>query len=177
MPDQPTAARITVGDELPPLRVPVTARTIVMGASASRDWQPQHHDHEWAVRRSGTGGIFLNTPAQAGWIERFLTDWSGPRGRLGRMEFRMRRSVRPGDELCFTGVVRSLAQDGTGCWWARVDVELSVDGERVTSCAANLAVPATDDDNPWAREGAAWRPLPVPATGGGTHVSRSDPYR
>ena len=32
------------GGALPPLRRIVSARDIAMGAAASRDWQPQHHD-------------------------------------------------------------------------------------------------------------------------------------
>lgn len=32
------------GGALPPLRRIVSARDITMGAAASRDWQPQHHD-------------------------------------------------------------------------------------------------------------------------------------
>ena len=77
-----TYEKVSVGDELPPLDVPISARTVVMGATASRDWQPQHHDYAWATKRAGTKDIFLNTPNQAGWIERYLTDWTGARGRV-----------------------------------------------------------------------------------------------
>ena len=58
-----------------------------------------HHDHDFAVNRNGTQDIFLNTPNQAAWFERYLTDWSGPYGRLGRMKFRMKGSVFPGDTM------------------------------------------------------------------------------
>lgn len=153
-----TAASVVAGQALPALEVDVTARTVVMGASASRDWQPQHHDHAWATGRAGTRDIFLNTPAQAGWIERYLTDWTGPRGRLGRMRFRMRRSVVPGDRLVFSGTVDEVVADDAGCWWAAVTVTLAVGDERVTECTARIAVPADDDDNPWRRAGGEWRP-------------------
>jgi len=69
---------VAVGDRLPELPVRITATTIVLGASATRDWQPQHHDHAWAVHRAGTRDIFMNTPTQAGWISRYITDWTGP---------------------------------------------------------------------------------------------------
>jgi acyl dehydratase len=153
-----TAASAAAGQDLPALEVDVTARTIVMGASASRDWQPQHHDHAWATGRAGTRDIFLNTPAQAGWIERYLTDWTGPRGRLGRMRFRMRRSVVPGDRLVFSGRVDEVGDDDAGCRWAFVSITISVGDERVTECTARIAVPSDDDDNPWDRRGEAWRP-------------------
>jgi acyl dehydratase len=153
-----TVADLKLGDRLPRLEVPVTARTVVMGASSSRDWQPQHHDHEWAVNRAGTRDIFLNTPNQAGWIERYLTDWTGPHGRLGRLQFRMRRSVFPGDTLVFDGVVESVTVDERGCGWVDVKVDLTVDGESATECAARVAIPATADSNPWNLGPEAWRP-------------------
>jgi hypothetical protein len=67
-----------VGDKIPTLRYDVTATTIVLGALASRDWRPMHHDHDFAVNRNGTRDIFMNTPNQAAWFERYLTDWTGP---------------------------------------------------------------------------------------------------
>jgi len=149
---------VAAGDRLPRLEVEVTARLVIMGASSSRDWQPQHHDHAWATTRAGTRDIFLNTPNQAGWIERYLTDWAGPRGRLGKMRFRMRRSICTGDTLAFDGVVRTVSRDEAGCLWADVDVTLSVGEERATECVARVALPATAEDNPWARRGNDWAP-------------------
>ena len=147
-------AQLGVGDALPELVVEVTPRTVIMGASSSRDWQPQHHDHAWAVAKVGPRGIFLNTPNQAGWIERYLTSWAGPAARLGRMRFRMRRTVCPGDELHVNGTVTGVADDG----WVDLDVTLTVAGEAVTTCSARLCLPRSSDDNPWSRHGDDWRP-------------------
>ena len=152
------AAHVQAGSRLPVMEVPVTARTVIMGASASRDWQPQHHDHAWAVERAGTLDIFLNTPTQAGWIERYLTDWTGPKGRLGRLRFRMRRSVYPGETLVFQGVVRDVSVDDDDCTWVDLDLELTVDGERATECAARIAIPKEEGDNPWTRPPSSWKP-------------------
>jgi hypothetical protein len=152
------ASGVSPGDRLPRLEVDVTARTVIMGASSSRDWQPQHHDTHWATVRAGTRDIFLNTPNQAGWIERYLTDWTGPRGRLGKLRFRMRSSICVGDRLAFDGVVRALTTDDRGCVWADVDVTLSVGDERATQCIARVALPTGSGDNPWARMGDAWTP-------------------
>ena len=123
-----------MGDRLPELVYDVTATTVVLGALASRDWRPMHHDKDFAVDRNGTRDIFLNTPNQAAWFERFLTDWTGPHGRLGRMTFRMLGSVFPGDTMVFSGVVDEVTVDDTGCGWVGVDVTLSVDGDVKTTC-------------------------------------------
>ncbi len=146
------------GDKLPMLEKRVTARMVIMGAASSRDWQPQHHDHHWATQRAGTRDIFLNTPNQAGWIERYLTDWSGPKGRLGRLKFRMRRSICDGDTVVFEGVVTGVKSDDRGCTWADVDVTLRVGDEAATECSARIAVPGADGDNPWRRAGDDWNP-------------------
>ncbi len=152
---------VNVGDELPPLDYEVTATTVVLGALATRDWRPMHHDKDFAVVRNGTQDIFLNTPNQAAWFERYLTDWTGPHGRLARVTFRMKGSVFPGDTMSLRGLVGSTEVDDTGCGFVNVDVTLSVDGDVKTTCAARLALPTSPDDNPWARRGDRWHPGPL----------------
>ena len=55
------------GDALPTLSIDVTPTTVVLGALASRDWRPMHHDYKFATERNGVADIFLNTPNQAAW--------------------------------------------------------------------------------------------------------------
>ena len=149
---------VSVGDELPPLGVDMTATLVVLGAMASRDWRPMHHDHAFAVHRQGVKDIFLNTPNQAAWFERYLTDWSGPHGRLGRMTFRMRASVFPGDTMVLHGTVRAVETDTAGCGWVALDLTMRVGDDVKTSCSARIALPTTPDDNPWARRAERWQP-------------------
>jgi acyl dehydratase len=154
---------LAVGDELPELAVEVTATTVVLGALATRDWRPMHHDYKFATERNGTKDIFLNTPNQAAWFERYLTDWTGPHGRIGKVTFRMRDSVFPGDTMVFRGVVTEVSTDDAGCGWVAVDVALTVAGDdgadrTMTTGAARIAVPVDADDNPWARGPETWRP-------------------
>jgi hypothetical protein len=146
------------GHEVPALAYDVTATTVVLGALATRDWRPMHHDHDFAVNRNGTRDIFLNTPNQAAWFERYLTDWTGPRGRLGRMTFRMVDSVFPGDTMVFTGTVTAVDTDDVGCGWVDVKLAVSVEGAVKTTCTARVAVPVDAADNPWTRRGDQWKP-------------------
>jgi acyl dehydratase len=153
-----TLDAVREGDGIASLSYDVTATTIVLGAFASRDWRPMHHDHHFAVHRNGTKDIFMNTPTQAAWFERYVTDWTGPRGRLGRMTFRMIGSVFPGDTMVFSGSVQRVDVDQTGCGWVDLALTLSVGDATVTECAARVALPTTHDDNPWRRRGDRWRP-------------------
>jgi acyl dehydratase len=146
------------GDVLPELRYDVTATTVVLGALATRDTRPMHHDHDFAVNRNGTQDIFLNTPNQAAWFERYLTDWSGPRGRLGRMKFRMKGSVFPGDTMVLAGTIEHTETDDLGCGWASVLVRLTVEDDLKTDCTARIALPVHEGDNPWTRRGDQWVP-------------------
>ncbi|HVV75673.1 MAG TPA: hypothetical protein VHC43_06515 [Mycobacteriales bacterium] len=153
-----TFDQVTVGDTLPPLSYDVTATTVVLGALASRDWRPQHHDYAFATQRNGVQDIFLNSPNQAAWLERYVTDWTGPRGRMGKLGFRMLDSIFPGDTMVFDGTVASVDTDDAGCGWVGIEIKVSV-GERVcTTATAKVALPMTPQDNPWSRKGENWKP-------------------
>ena len=149
---------VQVGDRLPTLSYDVTATTVVLGALASRDWRPMHHDYDFAVNRNGLKNIFLNTPNQAAWFERYVTDWTGPYGRLGRMKFRMKSSVYPGDTMHLDGSVETVETDDTGCGWVSLGLALSVEGQPMTECSARVAIPVSADDNPWTRRADQWKP-------------------
>lgn len=149
---------VRAGDRLPELAWDVTATGIVLGALAARDWRPMHHDRDFATGHSGTRDIFMNTPNQAHWFERYVTDWTGPAGRLGRMEFRMRASVYPGDRMVLTGEVLEVGTDEAGCGWVTLALTLSVGDATKTECTTRVALPVDAADNPWTRRGPEWTP-------------------
>jgi hypothetical protein len=153
-----TADCIKPGDLLPTLRVPITATTVVMGASATRDWQPQHHDRAWATERARARDIFLNTPTQAGWISRYITDWTGMTGRLGRVNFRMKSTICPGDLMVMTGVVKRVFADVAAGHWVELAIDLKVGEVLATTCTASVSVPASvGAESPWQRKADRWR--------------------
>ena len=153
-----TLDRVASGQKLPELAYDVTATTVVLGAVATRDWRPMHHDKEFAQKRNGVRDVFLNTPNLAHWFERYISDWTGPRARPGRMKFFMRGSVFAGDRMLFRGEVKEVETDATGCAWVTVEVNVSVEGNVMTACTARVAIPTGPDDNPWRRKGDAWKP-------------------
>lgn len=153
-----TFAEVEEGQELPRLEHPVSATTVVLGAIASRDWQPMHHDRDFAINRNGTKDIFINTPTNVAWFQRFVTDWTGPKGRLGKMKFKMKTPVFPGDTMVLTGRVVGKSVDASGCCWIDLDLAVSVGSTVNTECQARFALPADVDDNPWQRHGDRWQP-------------------
>jgi len=153
-----TLDQVKEGQELPELAIDVTATTVVLGALASRDYRPMHHDKDFAVERNGVRNIFINTPNNAAFFERYLTDWTGPKGRLGKIQFRMKDSVFPGDRMVFHGQVEKVEKDAAGCGWVALTVRLTVGGKTTTECTARVALPTSPEDNPWKRRGDEWRP-------------------
>jgi acyl dehydratase len=153
-----TLDQVKVGQTLPELPMDVTATTVVLGALASRDYRPMHHDKDFAVERNGVRNIFINTPNNAAFFERYITDWTGPKGRLGKIQFRMKDSVFPGDRMVFHGKVEKVERDDVGCGWVGLSVWLTVGEKTTTECTARVALPVSADDNPWKRRGDEWRP-------------------
>lgn len=153
-----TFGQVNVGDRLPALVHEVTATSVILGALASRDWRPMHHDRDFAQQRNGTRDIFMNTPNQAAWLERFITDWAGPRSRIGRYKFRMGDSVCPGDTMTLRGEVEAKEIDGQSCHWVTLRITLAVGDQEKTRFSARVALPADETDNPWERTGERWQP-------------------
>ena len=154
----PAHDQVSVGDPLPEVVHDVTATTVVLGALASRDWRPMHHDYRFATERNGTRDIFLNTPNQLAWMERAVTDWTGPKGRLGRVSFRMRDPVFPGDRMTIAALVTAVSVDETGCGWAEVELMMKGGTRACSTGTARVALPMSASDNPWRRSGDDWRP-------------------
>ncbi len=95
---------VAVGDELPPLDIPLTRSLIVATAIASRDYQDVHHDPGLAQER-GSKDIFMNILSTNGFVGRFVTDWAGPNAVLKKVSIRLGAPNYPGDTMQMTGKV------------------------------------------------------------------------
>jgi acyl dehydratase len=98
---------VNVGDELPPLDIPLTRTLIVATAIASRDYQDVHHDSELA-RERGSKDIFMNILSTNGFVGRFVTDWAGPTARIKSVAIRLGAPNYPGDTMHLTGTVETV---------------------------------------------------------------------
>ncbi|PKV86837.1 MaoC family dehydratase [Streptomyces sp. TLI_146] len=96
-----------VGDELPPLEIPITRTLIVAGAVASRDYQDVHHDAVLAQEK-GSPDIFMNILTTNGLVGRYITDHFGPEARLRSVRIRLGAPNHPGDTMTLTGTVTAV---------------------------------------------------------------------
>lgn len=100
----------TVGTELPVLDLPLDRTTIVATALASQDFEDVHHDPGKAQER-GTPDIFMSINSTNGFIDRYVTDWSGPAVRVARVALRLGVPNFPGDTMRLTGEVTGVDRD------------------------------------------------------------------
>lgn len=102
-----TLSEVTVGDQLPELAIPLSRTLIVSTAIASRDYQDVHHDPGLAVER-GSKDVFMNILTSNGMVDRYVSDWAGPRARVKRIKIRLGVPNYPGDTMTMTGEVTAV---------------------------------------------------------------------
>ncbi|GAA3113364.1 MaoC/PaaZ C-terminal domain-containing protein [Streptosporangium carneum] len=127
-----------VGTALPTLDLPLNRTTIVAAAIASQDFEDVHHDPGKAQRR-GTPDIFLSINSTNGFVDRYVTDWSGPNSRITRVSLRLGVPAFPGDTLRFSGEV-------TGTGTETVTLRVTGGNERGVHVTADVTVARTEGD-------------------------------
>ncbi len=103
---------------------PLTRTDFVRYQGASGDFNPIHHDEEFA-KSAGFPTVFSVGMLQAGILGCYCTDWLGAEN-VRRFAVQFREQVWPGDHLvCEATVRRRYEEDGE----RRVDLELLVTRE------------------------------------------------
>lgn len=103
----PTSPAIGIGHTLPPLTIEATPTFVVASALATRDFQDVHHDRDLAQAK-GSKDIFVNILTDTGLVERFVTDWAGPRARIGSINLKLGVPWYAYDTLVLTGEVTGI---------------------------------------------------------------------
>jgi len=116
----PTWDELIVGAECTPREFgPLTRTDFVRYQGASGDFNPIHHDDEFA-QSAGYPGAFSVGMLQAGILATYATDWLGPRN-VRKFGVQFREQVWPGDRLVCSG--RVVDRDDAA---RTVDLELVV---------------------------------------------------
>jgi acyl dehydratase len=126
---------VKTGDMLPERRFgPQTHTDIVRYQGASGDFNPIHHDDEFA-KAAGMPGVFSVGMLQAGYLGTFCVDLFGAES-VRRISVRFAEQVWPADELVCRGVVTKL-EPGT----AELDLTIArPDGGVAVSGSATVAL-------------------------------------
>lgn len=102
---------VQAGQALPELSIDVTPTFVVSTALATRDFQDVHHDRDKAVAR-GSQDIFVNILTTTGLVQRYVTDWAGPRALVRKVAIRLGAPCYAGDTLTFSGRVAECPGPG-----------------------------------------------------------------
>jgi acyl dehydratase len=120
---------------------PLTRTDFVRYQGASGDFNPIHHDEEFA-RAAGAESVFGVGMLHAGVLGTRLARWVGPENVLA-YGVRFTGQVWPGDTLSFTGAVRDIEETEKGPV-AVIDLEVrSQKDETVMTATARAKVAAT----------------------------------
>jgi len=101
---------VATGESLPSSTIHADPTFIVSTALATRDFQDVHHDRDKAQQR-GSKDIFVNILTDTGLVQRYVTDWAGPRAVVKSISLRLGVPWYAYDTLTLTGTVSSV-EDG-----------------------------------------------------------------
>ncbi|HET7741712.1 MAG TPA: MaoC/PaaZ C-terminal domain-containing protein [Mycobacterium sp.] len=143
---QLAAFELKVGAALPERSLEPHSRTdIVRYQGASGDFNPIHHDEEFA-RSAGMPGVFSVGMLQAGYLGTYCVDLFGPES-VRRLSVRFAEQVWPGDELVCRGVIATVSHTDEG---DTVDVDLAIarvnGGVAVSASATVVLEPSADSE-------------------------------
>lgn len=147
-------------EALPTVTRTVTARDIVMGAAASRDWQPQHHDEAYA-RSMNLPGIIMNTPTQTGWFHAYVMDWAGPAARIARWRLRMLRPVCADVSITLSGGILQRQAAEPGFEWLRLFLRMTASENDHSTMEMQLCRPTDGGGTCWEIPSEKWRSPPL----------------
>ncbi|RYG14633.1 MAG: hypothetical protein EON92_01405 [Burkholderiales bacterium] len=132
-------SEIKVGDA-PPVLVqgPVTRTQIVKYAGASYDFNPIHHDEEFA-KKSLSGGIIAHGMMVMGYLGKSVTAWLGT-GQFDRFVARSVAMTRPGDTLRIEGKVEDMTPNASGGGKLRISMTAKHADTGVLLCSGEVEV-------------------------------------
>ena len=96
-----------VGTKLPELSLYGDPTFIVSTAIATRDYQDVHHDRDKAQAK-GSKDIFVNILTDTGLVQRYITDWAGPRAVIRSIGLRLGVPWYAYDTVTFKGEVTAV---------------------------------------------------------------------
>jgi acyl dehydratase len=133
---------VVENEELPSFEITVTRTHIIKYVGAGGDFQPIHHDEEFA-KSSGLPSVFANGLMHGSMLAKVVTDWAGY-GVLKRYKIRFTGIVWPGDTLTFSGnVYKKNRVDNENL----VDCKLQVinqNGDSVIIADATVRLPSAE---------------------------------
>jgi hypothetical protein len=129
------------GTRIPPMEFPVPLKQFVLAVAATRDFYEVHHDDVYA-QALGAPRMYIGTHFMQGLIGRFVTDWSGPDGRMRRLKLTPFDRNHPGDLIRVDGAITGRSDDSKQCV---IDLAISCRNGRGLTHEAEVTVAISTD--------------------------------
>ncbi len=94
----------SLGVPLPELAITLDRLGVIACTTASRDFRAAHYDPD-SARALGFQDVFTDIPTALGFVQRFVTGWSGPGSRVRMVDIRLGSPFYAGDTLRLNGSV------------------------------------------------------------------------
>jgi len=108
------------GDSLPELRKTPTLQTLVKYSAGGGDFNPLHHDYNFAQAKQ-IGSIIVHGRFKYATLGELVSNWLGHAGRIRRLSCQYRGMDLPDKEFVCKGIVKKKSTDG-----GRKTVELDI---------------------------------------------------
>lgn len=138
----PRWSEIEAGHRLPPIRLELTVRRIVLTPAYTYDPFPGHFDVEFA-RAIGHPSIFMNTMPLLGLLDRLVTDWAGPDTFILKHAIALRSPAYAGTTLTVDGTITGKTDPDAGQARTTIEVAATItdaDGQRCATGSVTAAV-------------------------------------
>ncbi len=142
------------GQDVPSVTFNLTIQRLVMSAGANRDFATHHHNTAMG-QADGAPDMHANADSCLAMWERAITDWSGPVGRLKKVNFRITTFNAAGDAVTVSGkVAKKWQEKGLHL----VELDMKTEHARGLSMQGTAVVALPSKSNPsavprWAAEG------------------------
>jgi hydroxyacyl-ACP dehydratase HTD2-like protein with hotdog domain len=141
MADQICFEDVNVGDAIPTNTEVCTEVQLFFFSAATNNGHRIHYDRPYAMQVEGHPDILVHGPLQTALMQKTLTDWIGPKGRLVKIALQNRANAFPGEELRFVGrVVGKREEHGRGL----IDLEVHEEkgeGQVIMPGTATVSLP------------------------------------
>jgi acyl dehydratase len=128
---------VKVGEEIPPLKKPITVIKMAMYAAATWDFVRYHYDDK-AVRDKGYPAPFADGQMLGAFLAQMVTSWIGEAHTLRKLGFRFCAMAFPGDLLTCRGRVAQKSSNREG-GFLKLDLWIENQrGEKIVSPADAL---------------------------------------
>jgi 3-hydroxybutyryl-CoA dehydratase len=134
-----------VGDAIPPREYgPLTIVDTVRWVGLQENWQHLHYDRDHVRLHNGLRTFIASGAYRQALLIRMLTDWTGPRRWLKKINVRYTYSTFEGDMMRFSARIAEQSSDPSDPWVACELAGTNRENKQILTGRSSLRLPSQD---------------------------------